>query len=324
MVSADVGIVAGADARGRARACSAWRATRSSTRCSRCSCSAARRCSRSRRSRDRPRLQWPGYVFLALAVLTKGPIALVFCGLTLAVAIAAVRRSAPASARTALGARARSSSSRLVGAVVRLHVSAASARPSSTATSSTRTSGCSRAAGSRNQPGFWFYFQILAAGLAAVDRAADRTPGRRRARRGHAASGSTAFETLLWAWTLAVVGFFTLSTFKLDHYVFPAAPALCLLCARAWADVRAEPLAPRHAARASGLHLIGPFLVAVGLGCGYFLIARLALPWGAVMVPIALTRGRRVRHGTDQRRAVRFRRECRGSARPRCWRPMSA
>jgi 4-amino-4-deoxy-L-arabinose transferase-like glycosyltransferase len=47
-------------------------------------------------------------------------------------------------------------------------------------------------------------------------------------------------ETMLWGWTLAVVGFFTLSTFKLDHYVFPAAPALCLLCARAWSDVRAD------------------------------------------------------------------------------------
>ena len=38
-----------------------------------------------------------------------------------------------------------------------------------------------------------------------------------------------------------------------------------------------------------GLYLIGPFLVAVGAGCGYFLMARLELPQGAVMVPIALT-----------------------------------
>src|SRR5436189_1828239 len=32
---------------------------------------------------DRPRLQWLGYVALALGVLTKGPVALVLCGLTL-------------------------------------------------------------------------------------------------------------------------------------------------------------------------------------------------------------------------------------------------
>jgi hypothetical protein len=31
---------------------------------------------------------------------------------------------------------------------------------------------------------------------------------------------------------------FTNSSFKFDHYGFPAAPALCLLCARAWHDSR--------------------------------------------------------------------------------------
>src|SRR5258708_24030482 len=38
--------------------------------------------------RDRPPLQWPGYVAIALGVLTKGPIALVLCGLTFVLAIA--------------------------------------------------------------------------------------------------------------------------------------------------------------------------------------------------------------------------------------------
>jgi hypothetical protein len=80
-----------------------------------------------------------------------------------------------------------------------------------------------------------------------------------------------------------------LSTFKLDHYVFPAAPALCLLCARAWSDVRADPLARRHAGARAGLHLVGPLLVVVGVGCGYFLVARLELPRTAVAVPIAIT-----------------------------------
>src|SRR5206468_966988 len=36
---------------------------------------------------DRRRLQWPGYVALALGVLTKGPIALVLCGVALLSAI---------------------------------------------------------------------------------------------------------------------------------------------------------------------------------------------------------------------------------------------
>src|SRR5438876_10199345 len=98
-----------------------------------------------------------------------------------------------------------------------------------------------------------------------------------------------AVDVMLWMWTAAIVGFFTLSTFKLDHYVFPAAPALCLLCARAWSDVRADPLARRHAGARAGLHLIGPLLVVIGIGCGYFLVARLDLPRTAIAVPVLIT-----------------------------------
>src|SRR5206468_2877571 len=38
--------------------------------------------------RDRPRLQYPGYVLIAGAVLTKGPLAFVLCGLAMALAVA--------------------------------------------------------------------------------------------------------------------------------------------------------------------------------------------------------------------------------------------
>ena len=41
---------------------------------------------------------------------------------------------------------------------------------------------------------------------------------------------------LLALWGVVVVGFFTLSPFKLPHYGFPAFPALALLAARAWDD----------------------------------------------------------------------------------------
>src|SRR5207253_9555184 len=37
---------------------------------------------------DRSSFQWPGYVAIALAVLTKGPIALVLCGLALLLVLA--------------------------------------------------------------------------------------------------------------------------------------------------------------------------------------------------------------------------------------------
>jgi hypothetical protein len=80
-----------------------------------------------------------------------------------------------------------------------------------------------------------------------------------------------------------------LSTFKLDHYVFPAAPSLCLLCARAWSDVRADPHSARHLGSRLGVYAAGPLLVALGIACGYFLVARLALPPLAMAIPVALT-----------------------------------
>ena len=235
---------------------------------------------------DRPRLQWLAYVFLALGVLTKGPIALILCGLTFLIAIGV--------------------SADLRRRLLRLHwflglviVLALSAPPfvylylrfgqafvdGYILDENLRLFASSRF---RNQPGFWFYFRILAAGLLPwtgllIGRLVD---GARAVIRGERLD---SVETLLWVWTLVVVGFFTLSTFKLDHYVFPAAPALCLLCARAWSDVRANLFDTRLRFERLGLYVIAPFLVAVGLGCGYFLIARLALPWGAVTVPIALT-----------------------------------
>jgi len=47
-------------------------------------------------------------------------------------------------------------------------------------------------------------------------------------------------EARLWMlfalWALLVLGFFTLSSFKLPHYGLPAFPALALLAARAWDD----------------------------------------------------------------------------------------
>ena len=98
-----------------------------------------------------------------------------------------------------------------------------------------------------------------------------------------------AVEMLLWIWTFVIVVFFTLSTFKLDHYVFPAAPALCLLCARAWFDLRNARLSPRHAGARVGLQLVGPLVVAMGIACGYLLVVRLELPAHAMAVPVTPT-----------------------------------
>ena len=58
-------------------------------------------------------------------------------------------------------------------------------------------------------------------------------------------------EFVLTAWVLTVVGFFSLSWFKLDTYIFPAAPAVCLLAANAWQRARDDPAQIRGCGTAS-------------------------------------------------------------------------
>ncbi len=236
--------------------------------------------------RDRPRLQWAGYVAIAVAVMVKGPLALVLCGLAFVLAVA----SSAELRRRLLGLRW------LTGLVLVLVLSSpwflymnwrfgAGFIQGYVLDENVRLYAARRFA---NQPNFYFYFRILAAGLLPwtgllAGRLFDDVRAVVKGER------LDAVETLLWTWTAVIVAFFTFSTFKLDHYVFPAAPALCLLCARAWFDVRSAHLSPRHAGSRIGLYLIGPLVVAIGLGCGYFLIARLELSRYAMAVPVALT-----------------------------------
>jgi 4-amino-4-deoxy-L-arabinose transferase-like glycosyltransferase len=235
---------------------------------------------------DRPRLQWPGYVALALGVLTKGPIALVLCGAALLVVVSI----SPELRRRFLLLRWGIGSVLIVAIAAPWFFYMYVRFRQDFVNGYILDENLRLFAGRRfaNQPGFWFYFRILAAGLLPwtgllIGRLIDDL--RAAARR----EPLDSVETLLWIWSATIVGFFTLSTFKLDHYVFPAAPALCLLCARAWSDVRAAQWDRRNQAARIGLYLIGPFLVAVGVGCGYFLIARLALSNAAFVVPAVLT-----------------------------------
>jgi len=236
--------------------------------------------------RDRPRLQWVGYVAIAFAVMVKGPLAFVLCGLAfgLAVLVSAELRKRLLALRWMSGLALA-----LVLAspwFVYMYLRFGDAFVQGYALDENlRLYSSSRFA---NQPNFYFYFRILAAGLLpwtglVIGRLIDNVRALMRGER------LDPVESLLWIWVAVIVGFFTLSTFKLDHYVFPAAPALCLICARAWFEIRQSRLSPAHACARAGLHLIGPILVAIGLGCGYFLIARLELSRYAMMVPIALT-----------------------------------
>jgi 4-amino-4-deoxy-L-arabinose transferase-like glycosyltransferase len=236
----------------------------------------------------RPRLQWYGYLLIALAVLTKGPVALVLCGLACGIAmlcsdearrrllelrlLSGVALIAALTAPWFLYMDVRFRDAFVAGYLFdeNIHLFATDRfRP--TASNSV-----------------WFYFRVLGAGLLPwtallIGRAYDDL--RAAVRR----DGSLdAVDVLLWSWTCAIVGFFTVSRFKLDHYVFPVAPALCLTCARAWVALRQQPRDPRIAGARIGLRLIGPLMLAAAIAGGYMIVARTELPPAAWLVPATM------------------------------------
>jgi 4-amino-4-deoxy-L-arabinose transferase-like glycosyltransferase len=85
---------------------------------------------------------------------------------------------------------------------------------------------------------------------------------------------------LVALWPLVVIGFFTLSPFKLPHYGLPAFPALALLVARVWDEcIEAAPRALRPRA------LIAPILVvfvAAAVGALLTVTGQLRIPAGAL------------------------------------------
>jgi 4-amino-4-deoxy-L-arabinose transferase-like glycosyltransferase len=226
---------------------------------------------------DRRRLEWFGYVAIAAAVLVKGPLALALCGLTFVVLIAASRplRSRLLGLHWALGLL-------LIAVIaspwfVYMYLRFGQAFVNGyVLDENVRLFAASRFA---HQPGYSFYVRILAVGMLPwtgmlIGRVIDDLRDVLRGGRIDAAEG------MFWAWAAAIVAFFTASTFKLDHYVFPAAPALCLLAARAWND--------RRPATTIGRYLIGPLFAAAG---AYLLMVRLPLPLSATLIPVALIAG---------------------------------
>jgi len=235
---------------------------------------------------DRPRLQWGGYLLLALAFFTKGPLALVLAGLTLllAGAVSSDLRRRLLRLRFIVGFIL------VVAAVapwfiymwLRFHdgfVNGYVLDENISLYARNRFNA-------RADP--WFYFRVLAAGVLPwtgllLGRLFDDV--RQWFRR---TEPLDLFDILLWTWILAIVGFFTFSHFKLDHYVFPAAPAIALLCARAWTDLRERTLDGLTTGARIGFHSVGPIMVIAGAGGGYFMIARLELSPLAIVVPIVM------------------------------------
>lgn len=232
---------------------------------------------------QRERLQYLGYVLIALAVLTKGPLGLVLTGLTFVAAVASSRdaRRAFISLHWIRGAllivglaapwflymHQRFGDQFVQGYVLNENLLLFSRSTYA------------------NQPNWTFYLQIVAVGMlpwtpVLVGRLYDRgTSFWKRA------AIPDLPEILLWIWTFVVLAFFTLSQFKLDHYVFPVAPALCVLIARSWKDAR-RLLVQNRGVRA-GFMCVGPILMLAGVAIAALLWTRFELPTGAWSLPAA-------------------------------------
>ncbi len=230
--------------------------------------------------KDRPRLQYAGYLLLAAAVLTKGPLALILAGLAFLISLA-------------IAPEARAPLLRLRWGIGLLIIAALSAP---WFLYMWRRFGDAFVTGYALKENLWlfsgslygsqrsvlFYPKVILVGLLPwtpllIGRLVDAARGLR--------IGTP--ERLLWSWAIAVVGFFTVSGFKLDHYVFPAAPALCLLCAQAWNEARNAEARPLGIL--AGLVSI-PILLLVS---GIVLIpglnrVPLELPAAARLLPVAL------------------------------------
>ncbi len=251
---------------------------------------------------DRPRLELIGWPLIALAVMTKGPVALLLI-LMLGIACVVQRSTRAFVARLHYGAGpafvALAASPWFVYMAVTFgdrfvhdYLLAGNlwyfTRPQ---TFSTRQSDVAFYVRTFVGAFFPWSFVTIGAGIDAV----------RRLRRGDAVPPE---ERVLWTWTVVILAFFTAARFKLDAYIFPAAPAACMLAAHAWtraAAARSDDTAwTRIAVRLLAVVMI---VAAPVLGIALFQID-LGVPWSALFMPLALMAGGSVilwqirRHGT--------------------------
>lgn len=234
---------------------------------------------------DKPRRQWWGYACLALAVLTKGPLALALSGvsLLLAMAIAPGLRRALWSLRIGWGLALvlalsapwflymwwRFGYAFINGYFLQENILLYAAQLFET----TRSPG--------------FYLRVAAVGFLPftpllIGRAIDAARGDR----------ISDIERLMWAWSIAITVFFSFSRFKLDHYIYPVLPALSLIAANTWWRLReAKSLRPHAGAAAA----VGAMAVTFVIG-GVYAYTRLdtlpvELSRSILAAPIALVAG---------------------------------
>lgn len=245
--------------------------------------------------RNRPRLQWVAYALLSLAVMTKGPVALVLAGVFFLVGLACGRESRTAllSLRWATGAVLSVVLSlpwfvwmyyALGWQFVHQYALAGNLYYITQPQSFSNRAFNHTLYISTFLAGF-FPWSIVTLG-GAVD----------TVRRWRAKTKLPPEEILLWAWVVVVFVFFSLARFKVDRYVYPAAPACCLLAARAWLSVSVNRpdlarVRDNIAARWS-VAILGILLASVGIFAGFSLFdLGLELPRAAVLMPVSLAAG---------------------------------
>jgi 4-amino-4-deoxy-L-arabinose transferase-like glycosyltransferase len=231
-----------------------------------------------------------GYALLALAVMTKGPVALLvvglFCGAAWAAGGELRVRVQRLHWKSGLLLAALAASPWFIWMYVRYgqafiegYVLAGNLYYF-TQPASFSGRAISHVFYARAVAGGFFPWSVIAAG-----RAVDLVGRRRRA------APLTADERLLWLWAAVVIAFFSLARFKLDHYVFPAAPAICLIAAKAWHDAAAEARSRAGAVRLCVLGL-GALLVVAGTFASVYLFELdLDLPEAAIILPVVLAVG---------------------------------
>jgi 4-amino-4-deoxy-L-arabinose transferase-like glycosyltransferase len=207
---------------------------------------------------QKPRRQWWGYLLLALAVLTKGPLALALSGLTLllTLAIAPALRRGLWSLRFMWGMALviaisspwflymwwRFGYAFIDGYFLRENILLYASQLFET----TRSPG--------------FYLRVAGVGFLPftpliIGRAVDAFRGDR----------IPDVERLFWAWAIAITAFFSFSRFKLDHYIYPVLPALAIIAAHTWSRVRHAESLRRHAGAATSMAVMALTFIGGGV-----------------------------------------------------------
>jgi 4-amino-4-deoxy-L-arabinose transferase-like glycosyltransferase len=238
----------------------------------------------------RPRLEYPGYALITLAVMTKGPVALVLVVLFLGGA-----------ALCGADVRARLGVLRWTHGLPAVVLAASpwyvwmEGRFGRTFLERYLLAGnlwyfTQPRVFSERAISHTFYARVFASAFfpwsaLALGRAVDAL---RQARSGLRLSVD---EKLLWVWTAVIVGFFSAARFKLDHYIFPAAPTCCLLAAHAWRQAADDPGRRTFATRIAVFAIAGLLIVGGGFTSVYLFDLDLELPATAIALPIALVLG---------------------------------